>query len=172
MGRRMALSTTPDVEYFLGSMLSARWVLIFTLLLAGCDKGLKQRTEEVKEFSKREDRMFTAQALAQVKRRYWTVDNRAWYGKQGDGTIIRLNDPHVRLEPLPSRAFYRGWHLQMTIESEDWRTYPSGVHGHVFAAVYAMTRHSATAWDIRVTNGLETAPLRHEDGVRVRAEGE
>jgi len=144
------------------------WVFLFVILLAGCDRSLKQRAEEIREYSEREDRMFTAQALTQIKRRYWTVKDHSWYGKMQDGTIVRLNNPHVLLEPLPSREFYRGWHLQMTISSTDWRIYPDGPHAAGFAAVYAITRRSPTSWDIRVTNTESpTAPLKHVDGVMV-----
>jgi hypothetical protein len=143
-------------------------IIIFFLLLAGCnDRALQQRAEQIRELSDKEDRAYAAEALGHIQRRYWTLRDHAWYGKLPDGVIVRLDAPHATAAPLPSRAFYTGWHLQLTVSSEDWRTIPPSPHLHPFRAVYAITRHSATAWDIRLTDGTFTAPLQRADAARL-----
>jgi hypothetical protein len=152
-------------------MPSARWLSIFPLLLllCGCDDhALQQRTDEIRRLSDKEDRAYTAEALAHIERQYWTLRDHAWIGKLSDGTLIRLDSPHAAAAPLPSSAFYTGWHLQLTISSQDWRSYPASPAVAPFQVVYAITRHSATAWDIRVSEGSVTSPLLREDLPRLR----
>jgi hypothetical protein len=147
-------------------MPSPRWLplLAFSLLLAGCDdRSLRERTEQIRQFSDKEDRAYASEAFHHIQRTYWTLRDHAWLGKLPDGTIIRLDGPHATAAPLPSRAFYSGWHLQLTISSEDWRTYPAGSQNGSFEAVYAITRRSATNWDIEVSKGPVTSPLQRED---------
>jgi len=153
-------------------MPSPRWlpVLALAVFLGGCkDRALQQRADEIRDFSNKENRAFTADAISHIQRKYWTLREGAWFGRLPDGTIVRLEAPHATAAPLPSSAFFRGWHLQLTISSEDWRTYPPSDHREPFAAIYAITRHSATNWDIRETNGHVTSPLHREDAARVEA---
>jgi hypothetical protein len=146
-------------------MRSRRWLaLTLFLLLAGCDhKSLQQQVDAVRAYSEHEDRVYSEQALHQIEKTYWTQRDGAWMGRLPDGSIIRLNAPHAAAAPLPSRAFYSGWHLQLTITSEDWRTYPASPHSQPFSVVYAITRHNVSNWSIDVTSGPTTAPLRRED---------
>ncbi len=153
-------------------MPSPRWPLFLALflLLAGCDqRSLRQRTEEIRQISDKEDRAYASQAVLRIQHTYWTVHDGAWLGKLPDGSIVRLDSPHATAAPLPSRAFYSGWHLQLTISSEDWRTYPPASYDHPFEVVYAITRHNASNWNIEVSSGPETSPLRHEDALRLQA---
>jgi hypothetical protein len=155
----------------LRDMPSRRWrsLLALPVLLAGCnDRALEQRTEQIEQLSDRENRVYSSEALMHIRRKYWTYRDHAWLGKLPDGTIVRLESPHATAAPLLSRAFYSGWHLQLTISSEDWRTYPPERHENPFAAVYAITRHSATSWDIRVIDGEITSPLQKEDAARLQ----
>jgi len=124
----------------------------------------------MRQFSNKEDRAYTAEALRQIQHTYWTLRDHAWMGKLADGTIVRLDAPHATAAPLPSRAFYSGWHLQLTISSEEWRTYPASTHEEPFQAVYAITRRSATNWDIEVSSGPATTPLQREDVVRIQGD--
>jgi hypothetical protein len=143
---------------------------VLPLLISGCDdRSLHQRVEEIRQFSSRQDRAFTAEALGHIQRNYWTLRNRAWLGKLEGGGIVELDSPHVAAAPLPSRAFYSGWHLQLTVSSQDWRSYPAAPHEEAFEVTYAITRHSATRWDIRVTSGPVTSPLHREDAPRLQA---
>ena len=145
-------------------------LLFLPLLLTGCnDRSLKQRTEEIREFSNREDRAYIAAALDHVRRNYWSVRDHSWYGRLPDGTIVRIDAPHVTPAPLPSTTFYRGWHLQLTVSAAAWRTYPPASHKEPFAVVYAITRHNATNWEIRVSQGSVTTPLRREDAAQLPA---
>ncbi len=107
--------------------------------------------------------MYTEQALRQIEKTFWTQRDHAWMGKLPDGSIVRLDGPHATAAPLPSRAFYSGWHLQLTITSDDWRTYPASPHDKPFSAVYAITRHGVDSWAIDVTVGPATTPLHRED---------
>ncbi len=107
--------------------------------------------------------MYSGQAVHQIEKTYWTQRDHAWMGKLPDGSIVRLESPHITAAPLPSRAFYTGWHLQLTVTSEDWRTYPPSSHTGEFQAVYAITRHGAENWAIDVTTGPTTTPLQRED---------
>lgn len=152
-------------------MPSRRWpvILIAAFALTGCkDRALEQRTEEIRALSNREDIIYRKEALERIEHQYWTLHDGAWLGKRQDGSIVRLESPQISLAPLPSRAFYRGWHLQMTVSSDDWRTYPPASHEGSFAVVYAITRESITSWDIRVAQGDITAPLRREDAAAVQ----
>ena len=134
------------------------------MLLAGCkDRALEERVEQVREFSEREDHLYTQQAVHEVEREYWTLRDGAWLGKTDDGTIVRLEHPKAATAPLPSRAFYSGWHLQLTITSDDWRTYPPSDTSQPFEATYAITRHSSTSWDIDMANGIVTVPLTKDE---------
>jgi hypothetical protein len=138
------------------------------VLFSGCrDRGLEQRTEQIRELSTRQDRMYTAEAISHVQRNYWTMRDRSWFGKLAEGDIVRLHEPRATTAALPSRAFYRGWHLQLTISSDDWRVDPKAPHEGHFEVVYAITRHSAVSWDIRVIKGPVTAPLHREDAGRM-----
>jgi hypothetical protein len=166
--------STPDGDTLLtyprSKAPSLRWLtlLALPLLVCGCDdRGIRQRAEQIKELSDKEDHAYSDQALAQIKRRYWTLYDHAWFGKLPNGAIVRLASPHVTAAPLPSRAFYSGWHLQLTVTSQEWSTDPSAPHRAPFETVYAITRHSATNWDIRVTDGYITAPLHREDAPRL-----
>ena len=153
-------------------MPSPRWlpILAFSLLLAACDdRGLRQRAEQIRQLSDKEDRDYASEALHQIKRTYWTARDNAWLGKLPDGAIVRLDGPRAAAAPLPSRAFYSGWHLQLTLSSDDWRTFPDAPHGPSFQVVYAITRHSATSWEIRVTSGPITSPLHREDILRLQS---
>lgn len=151
--------------------MNRRWfsvLFILLNLLAGCDnRSLRQRAEEIREFSDKEDRAFSAEAVNQVRRKYWTLRDGAWLGRLPDGVIVRLDAPHAAAAPLPSRAFYSGWHLQLTISSDAWSTFPASPHDTAFEAVYAITRHSPTNWDIRVSDGPVTSPLHREDVARL-----
>jgi len=150
-----------------------RWpsLLLLALLLVGCkDRALDQRTAEIRQLSDKENRAYSADALSHIRRKYWTYRDNAWFGKLPDGTIVRLDGPHATAAPLLSRAFYSGWHLQLTISSDDWRTYPESPHKGPFEVVYAITRHSTTSWDIRVTDGDLTSPLQREDAARIDAQ--
>jgi hypothetical protein len=152
-------------------MPSPRWLLIPTLslLLAGCnDRALQQRADQIRQLSDREDRAYASEAFQHVRRTYWTLRDGAWLGKLPDGAIVRLDSPRAIAAPLPSSAFYSGWHLQLTIFSDDWRTYPDSPHQQPFQTVYAITRHSATSWNIRVSEGSVTSPLRGEDAARLQ----
>jgi hypothetical protein len=153
---------------------NAAWALcLAAFLFSGCDRALKQRTEEIREFSDREDRAFREEALKQVQRQYWTVRGKDWYGRLPDGRIVELVAPKVTPAALPSVAFYRGWHLQLTVASEEWQGYPAGDgkgESGGYAVVYAITRQSAQHWDIRVSDGAVTEPLRREDAARVAEE--
>jgi hypothetical protein len=154
-------------------MPSPRWLsfLAFFFLLAGCDdRGLRQRADELRQISDKEDRVYASEALHRIQRTYWTLRGHTWFGKLPDGEIIRLDSPHATAAPLPSRAFYSGWHLQLTISSQDWRTYPADPHDRAFEVVYAITRHTFTSWNIRVSGGPLTAPLHREDILRLEAE--
>jgi hypothetical protein len=134
------------------------------LLLPGCDqRSLRQQADEIRQFSDKEDRIYSAEALRQIRHNYWTLHNGAWLGKTADGTIVRLDAPQAAPAPLPSRAFYTGWHLQLTISSADWRTWPPSANDQPFQAVYAITRHSSTNWEIQVTSGPETTPASPAD---------
>ena len=150
-----------------------RWLslLAVPLLLAACDaRSLRQRTDEIRLISDHEDRVYASQAVQRIEHTYWTIRDGVWLGKLPDGTIVRLDSPHATAAPLPSRAFYSGWHLQLTISSDDWRTYPAASNDQPFEAVYAITRHSSTSWDIRVSGGPVTSPLRREDALRLQAQ--
>ncbi len=150
----------------MSGMPSPRWLVILALALpvTGCrDRSLEQRTEQIRELSDREDRAYAEEALDHIRHNYWTLRDGGWDGKLQDGTIIRLESPHATAAPLLSREGYRGWHLQLTITSDDWRTYPPATHTGPFETVYAITRYSATSWDIRVTQGDVTSPLRRGD---------
>jgi len=151
-------------------MPSSRWLplLPLLLLLSGCDRAVQERAEQIRQLSDREDRAYGEQAISQIEHKYWTLRDHAWLGKLPDGIIVRLDSPHAVAAPLPSSAFYSGWHLQVTISSDDWRTYPPSSHQTPFEAVYAITRHSADSWDIRVTEGAFTAPLHREDVGRLQ----
>jgi hypothetical protein len=154
-------------------MLSPRWLpfLIPALLLAGCDqRSLRQRADELRQISDKEDRVYAAEALRHIQRTYWTLRGHKWLGKLPDGAIVLLESPHATAAPLPSRAFYSGWHLQLTISSQDWRTYPPSDNSQPFEVVYAITRHTSANWNIEVSNGPETAPLHREDALRLQAE--
>jgi hypothetical protein len=145
-------------------MPTRQYLLLLTFLLAGCDRqSLQQQVAIVRQFSAREDRLYTEQALQQIGKTYWTPRDHAWLGKLPDGRIVRLENPRDIAAPLPSRAFYSGWHLQLTITSEQWRTYPPSRNAQPFQAVYAITRHGAENWDIDVTGGTATTPLQRED---------
>ncbi len=148
-------------------------LLILALIwpVAGCDRALKERVEQVREFSAKEDRLYSEQALHEILREFWTLRDHAWLGKLPDGTIVRLDTPHATMAPLPSRAFYSGWHLQLTVTSEDWRTYPAAPHEGAYEAVYDITRHNASSWEIDVANGPATAPLHKEDVVAMEGDG-
>jgi len=141
------------------------------LLLAACkDRALEERVQQVKAFSDREDHLYTQQAVHEIEREYWTLRDGAWMGKADDGRIVRLEHPKAATAPLPSRAFYSGWHLQLTIASDDWRTYPPSDNSQPFEATYAITRHSANNWQIDMANGVVTVPLKKEDVVTLDAE--
>jgi len=145
--------------------------MLLALLLAGCDnKTLRKQVAEMRQFSAKEDRTYTAEALEQIKRTYWTMRDHAWMGRMPDGTIVRLDAPHAAAAPLPSRAFYSGWHLQLTITSEDWRTYPAGRHEQPFQVVYAITRRGLANWEIDVSSGPLTAPLHREDVAQLQSD--
>jgi len=149
-----------------------RWLLLmaFSSLLCGChDRSLEQSADEIRQYSDQEDRAYTLEAIRQIEHRYWTLHGHAWYGKLADGSIDRLDEPKATAAPLPSRAFYSGWHLQLTISSDDWRTYPPSQYDGAFQAVYAMTRRGPGNWEIDVTSGPATTPLRHGDAERVEA---
>ena len=96
------------------------------------------------------------------------VDFARWAGDMVD----RLGD---RIRPYLQRAwdainggqFLSG---KNELTAEDWRTYPQAPHGQAFTVVYAITRHNARSWDIRVSEGQVTTPLRGEDAVRVQGE--
>ena len=153
-----------------GTMPSPRWLLLSVLLLVSCGKSpLEQRIEQIRQLSNRQDYMFRSAALGQVERKYWTLRGRDWFGKLPDGTLVCLESPDVIPQPLPSRAFYSGWHLQLTVFSANWRADPAAPAATPFEAVYAITRHSATYWDIRVTSGPITAPVKREDAARAGA---
>ena len=144
-------------------------LLAVPLLVAGCkDRALEQRTKEIERLSDKENRAYRGEALSHIRRNYWTVRDKAWLGKLADGRIVRLEAPHAEVAALPSRAFYSGWHLQVTISSADWRSYPLEPHKEPFTVVYAITRHSTTSWDIRVTEGAVTSPLHKEDAVKLQ----
>ena len=146
-------------------------LLVLAILLSGCDDhALQKRTEEIREYSNKEDRAYIAEAFNHVEHTYWTLRDHSWFGRLPDGTIVRLQSPRPVTAQLPSSAFYRGWHLQLTLSSDNWRTYPASAHKAPFTVVYAITRHSATSWDIRVSNGSITTPLRREDVVRIQDE--
>jgi len=152
-------------------MPSLRWLLpiILVSLLSACDNhALQQRAGQIRELSDKEDRAYRTEALNHVQRNYWTLRDHSWLGKLPDGTIVQLNSPHVTPAPLPSSAFYRGWHLQLTISSDDWRTYPPGPHPGAFTVVYAINRGSVTSWNIRVAEGPLTSPLKREDAPRLQ----
>ena len=154
-------------------MPSRRWLLpvILALSFSGCGRSpLQQRAEQIRQYSDREDRVYSAEALQHIQRNFWTLREGAWMGKLEDGSIVRLNSPHATAAPLPSRAFYTGWHLQITITSQDWRTYPPSSIVQPFVAVYAITRHSATNWNIQQTNGPVTTPLSRRDLPLLRGE--
>jgi hypothetical protein len=139
-------------------------LLLIPLLLAGCDhQSLHQQVELERQFSAREDRMYAEQAVRQIEKTYWTLRDHTWMGRLPDGSVVCLEGPHATAAPLPSRAFYSGWHLQLTITSDDWRTYPASGHTQPFQAVYAITRHGVDNWKIDVTSGPTTAPLQRED---------
>jgi hypothetical protein len=143
-------------------------LLVLALLLTSCkDRALQQRAEQIREFSNKEDRAYITEAFNHIEHNYWSVRGRSWFGKLPDGTIVRLESPHPTIAPLPSAAFYLGWHLQLTLSADNWSTYPPTPHTRSFAVVYAITRHSATSWDIRVSNGAITAPPHREDAVRL-----
>lgn len=155
------------------NMPSPRWLLLLSLpfLLTGCnDRSLRQRVEEIRQLSNKEDRAYSAEALSHIERKYWSVHEHQWFGKLPDGRIVRLKSPHATAAPLPSSAFYSGWHLQLTLSSDDWRTWPAGPHEEPLMVVYAITRHSATSWDIRVTDGPVTLPLHPEDAARLQGD--
>jgi len=124
----------------------------------------------MRKFSDHEDRAYAAEALERIRQTFWTPRNQSWFGKSQDGEIIRLDAPRAIPAPLPSRLGIRGWHLQLTVTSDVWRTYPGEPRQEPFVTVYAITRYSATSWDIRVTDGAITAPLQHADAERIRAE--
>jgi len=152
-------------------MPSPRWLPLIALpvLLFGCkDRALELRTEQIRKISDQENRAYTAEAIIHIRRKYWTLRDNAWFGKLPDGVIVRIGSPRATAAPLPSRAFYSGWHLQLTISSADCRTYPGGPRQDPFNAVYAITRHSTTSWDIRVTDGSVTSPLQREDLARLK----
>lgn len=154
-------------------MPSPRWLsfLACFLLLAGCDdRSLRQRADEIRRISDKEDRVYASEAVHRIQRTYWTLRGHTWFGKLPDGSFVRLDSPHATVAPLPSRAFYSGWHLQLTITSQDWRAYPAASHDRPFEVVYAITRHTSTNWNIRITDGPVTAPLRREDLLRLEAE--
>ena len=140
-------------------------LLLIPLLLAGCDhQSLHQQVEVVRQFSEREDRLYSEQAVHQIEKTYWTQRDHAWMGRLADGSIVRLESFHVAAAPLPSRAAYSGSHLQLTITSDNWRTYPATrPNSQPFQAVYAITRHGVDSWNIDVTSGPTTAPLRRQD---------
>jgi hypothetical protein len=141
------------------------------LIPTGCrDRALQQRTEQIREFSDREDRAYRAEAVAQIEHTYWTIQDHTWYGKAPDGTVIQLNGPLLIPAPLPSSAFYRGWHLQLTLIAEDWRTYPAEKHTKPLTIVYGLTRANAKDWVIRVTDGVITTPVHGPEAAAVRAE--
>lgn len=145
--------------------------LLLLLLLPACkDRALQERAEQIRQYSNQEDRLYTTQAVHQIQRQFWTLRDHAWIGRLPDGTLIRLDAPHAAAAPLPSRAFYTGWHLQLTISSEDWRTYPPSDHTGPFQAVYAITRHGPTNWTIEVTSGPTTTPLHREDATRLESD--
>jgi len=141
------------------------------LLLPACkDRALQERAEQIRQYSDQEDHRYTVEAVHQIERQFWTLRDHAWIGKLPDGTLVRLDAPHATTAPLPSRDFYTGWHLQLTISSEDWRTYPASEHAEPFEAVYAITRHGPAKWDIDVTSGPTTVPLDREDAIRLEGE--
>jgi hypothetical protein len=151
--------------------LSVLAILGAALLLAGCkDRELEERTKQVKAFSDREDHLYTQQAVHEIEKQYWTLRDGVWLGKTDDGTIVRLEHPKAQTAPLPSRSFYSGWHLQLTITSDDWRTYPPSDTSQPFEATYAVTRHSATNWQIDMGNGIVTVPLKKADIVSYDAQ--
>jgi hypothetical protein len=154
-------------------MPSLRWLPLLSLfvILAGCDdRAVQQRADQIRKLSDHEDRAYTAEAVSHIERKYWTVRGHTWYGKLQDGNILRLQAPRATAAPLPSQAFYSGWHLQLTISAQEWGTLPPSEREGTFEVVYAITRHSATAWDIRVSDGPVTSPLHHEDAGRLRDE--
>ncbi|MGA3171368.1 MAG: hypothetical protein ABSE62_10170 [Chthoniobacteraceae bacterium] len=138
-------------------------------LLAAChDSALEQRAEEIRQLSDREDRMYAQQAVAKIRHDYWTLRDHSWLGKLPDGAIISLDSPHAAAAPLMSRDGQRGWHLQLTITSDDCHTYPPSTVTQPFQAVYAITRYSETNWDIEVTDGPVTTPLQRIDALRLQ----
>ncbi|HEX4086088.1 MAG TPA: hypothetical protein VHY22_14330 [Chthoniobacteraceae bacterium] len=141
---------------------------LFLILLAGCDDRVRQRTEQIRELSAREDRTYMAEAVDRVRHTYWTTRDHSWLGKLPDGSIVRLDAPRAIPAPLLSRLGMRGWQLQLTIASDTWRTYPNEPHHGPFVTVYAITRYSATNWYIRVTQGNVTVPLQHSDALAIR----
>jgi hypothetical protein len=146
-------------------------LLALALLLSACDDhALQQRTEDIRQLSNKEDRAYITESFQHIQRTYWTLRDHAWFGKLPDGTIVRLQSPHPATAPLPSVAFYRGWHLQLTLSADDWRTYPPEPHAAPFTVVYSITRHSATSWEIRVSHGPITTPLDRQDAIRLQSE--
>jgi len=155
-------------------MPSLRWLSLITLvlLLGGCDqRSLRQRTEAIRQFSAKEDRAYTVEAVHQVQHIYWTLRDHAWLGKLPDGSIVRLNAPEATTAPLPSRAFYSGWHLQLTISSTDWRSDPATPADQPFSVVYAITRRGLNNWNIEVSQGPVTEPLHRDDALRLQQDG-
>jgi hypothetical protein len=127
------------------------------------------RTEQIRQYSAQEDHVYSDQAVREIERQFWTLRDGAWLGKMDDGTIVRLETPHITKQPLPSKTFYVGWHLQLTLTSDTWRTYPPSQQDGPFEAVYAITRRNDTNWNIEVTQGSETNPLNRDDALKVEA---
>ena len=144
--------------------------LLLLILLAGCDDRVRQRAQDIRQLSEHEDRTYMAQAVDRIRHTYWTTRNNSWFGKLPDGSIVRLDAPRAIPAPLISRIGMRGWQLQLTVTSDIWRTYPDEPHRKPYVTVYAITRYSATAWDIRVTDGGITSPLQHADALAIKDE--
>jgi hypothetical protein len=157
---------TADPFRLLGSSL-----LLLLLLLPACkDRALQERADQIRQYSDQEDRIYTTQAIHQIEHQFWTLRDHIWMGKLPDGTLVRLDSPRAVAAPLPSRAFYSGWHLQLTVSSDDWRTDPPSEHSQPFQAVYAITRRGPTNWDIQVTTGPATTPLHREEILTLEAD--
>jgi len=119
---------------------------------------IERRAEEIRRRNALTARASVPIAARKV-RENWLVQDRDWFGRLPDGSLVRLESPEVKAEPLKAgRPYCCRWYGEISIKADRWQAFPPRETTEPFSMTYTVLVQDSKCIEATATAGSEITP--------------
>lgn len=149
----------PEFSCFTATTGRAVGWLLFAVWLAGCDGGtVERRAVAIRARNAQNDRESSTMSAARV-REQWFVRDGQWFGKLGDGSLVRLDSPVISSAPIKQgRPYCCKWLGEVTVAAARWRSQPARDTSQPYCLTYTVLVRDSSRIEVAEVTGVMVVP--------------